>query len=240
MSFEWPPWLDHWNMLINYVGSFGIIVPTVMGRRRWDRLSSPMRAVWWYCLFWSLEAPVNLFCRKVLHNNRPMYHIDVLAETLLLAWAYYLALGAQHPRRWLLGGAAFTAIAVADATVLSGIWEMNVYAHTAETILLVVLIMFYFERWVHMPERRIGLREGMFYVSSGQMIYLTGSITGYVLMPMATSRDLQVPLGAVIDLLFLVCLGLLIEAFRVEGKRASAGPAQMVGQTLSREVSLNR
>jgi hypothetical protein len=228
MDLQVPEWVSCSSCFINYLGSFGILIPALLGWWYRARLSAPMRAVWWYCVYWSLEAPVNVYCRRVLHQNHPLHHLDVLVETWLLGWAYYEALGRRRTVWWLAAAGLFTGVVVADATVFSDIFHDNSYARTAQTMLLVTIILLYFERWIHGSFRQVQPFEGLFYVSVGQFIYYAGSITGYVLGPFAQSigGNAQSALSFVIDSLYLGCLVLLIAGFRAEGRlRAEAASA---------------
>ncbi|RTQ45265.1 hypothetical protein EJV47_25645 [Hymenobacter gummosus] len=242
MEPQIPAWVSKAHVFINYLGSFGIIIPALLGWRQRNRLPTPMHAVWWYCIYWSLEAPVNVYCRRVLHQNHPLHHVDVLVETWLLGLAYYEALGRRRQPWWLAAGAFFTAIAVADATIFSDIFHANVYARTVQTILLLACIMLYFERWIHEANRQVRPLDGMFYISAGLFIYYAGSITGYVLAPFArsVSWDAQTALGIVIDALFLGCLGLIIAGFRAERRLQVEAPTTVEANPATMTVPVRR
>ncbi|WP_345220970.1 hypothetical protein [Hymenobacter koreensis] len=148
---------------------------------RWRNLSGPARAVVWYFLFWTIEAFVDTWTRKQHLPNAYLFHISVWVETLLLGWAYHLALRNERLKSWLLlAQAVFTAVAIADATFLSGINQMNRYARVLQVVLMLVYAFAYFEQWVRELRVRSPWNDFMFVVSVGLSVYYTGSVMGYV------------------------------------------------------------
>ncbi|WP_400191889.1 hypothetical protein [Hymenobacter sp. B81] len=210
-----PDWLLTLHQGVNYLGSFGVAIPLLIGLRRWPSLSGPARALVWYFAFWTLEAPVNLWSRRVLHTNIYLYHLDSLVETWLLGWVYYRALPAPQLRRWFVpAGLIFTAVVVADATVLSGLQALNEYARIAQTVLLLTLTILYFDRYMWQLPQQSAWRDFMFVVSLGLAVYYAGSVSGYVLFSRYASLGEDNPLlyslaGLIIDSTYLVTLVLL-------------------------------
>ncbi|KAA9332392.1 hypothetical protein F0P96_13035 [Hymenobacter busanensis] len=217
---------------INRVGAYGVVVPLLIGVVRWRHLSPAGRALVWYFAFWTVEAPINFWSRRVLHTNLYLHHLDVLAETWLLAWAYYRALPAASRMRPMLLPAMglFTALCLADATVLSGLQAPNQYARLGQTLLMLSLIIGYFDAYMRQPPTQDPWRETMFVASVGLGIYFAGSITGYLLQAASSSLLLTHAAGLVIDSMYLICLLLMtLAVYRDQARRGLEQGRPVVG-----------
>lgn len=200
--------MDTLRHVLNYISTFGVILPFVIGVRRWGVLSLPARIVVGYFGFWSLEAFVDRWSRAVLHTNVYLYHVTVLVETLLLGWAYYCTLDLKLVRRtmpWL--GAAFVLIAVADAGWISGLNEVNVVTRSVQVPLMIGLTLLYFEQWVREMRAEDPWHNFMFTVSVGLAIYYAGSVMSY--LSIAPSNFASSIMSAIIDTSTIVALVLM-------------------------------
>ncbi|GAA4373656.1 hypothetical protein [Hymenobacter koreensis] len=206
-----PEWLVIASRAVNRIGGFGIAIPLLIGLWRWKYLTPPAKALVWYFAFWTVEAPINLWSRKVLHTNIYLHHLDVLVETWLLGWMYYRAFGLGRLQRWLpVMGVAFTLLALADATVLAGLNQPNAYARLGQTLLMLSVIILYFDHYM----QRISVNyhswdDTVFRVSIGLAIYYAGSITGYIFFKLTDDLMIVRTAGLLIDSLFLVALVLM-------------------------------
>ncbi|UYZ61046.1 hypothetical protein [Hymenobacter latericus] len=177
-----PEWLDILSTLLNRASMFGVLVPAVLGVWRWRSLSKPAHILVWYFAFWSADAFVDMWSRKVLHTNMYLFHVTVLVETWLLGWAYYHALQQPWVKRWLpVVGVAFTLVCLADAFWWSGLHRPNVYARAVQVVLMITLVLLYFEQWLQQLRALNPWYDFMFLVSVAQAIYYAGSVTSYLL-----------------------------------------------------------
>ena len=182
MNAPAPAWLSTVDHLIFWFGSFGVLVPLVIGLRRWRYLSPAARIIVYYFGFWSVEAFVDQWSRRVLHNNIYLYHVTVLVETLLLGWAYYQVYDLKPIRRimpWV--GAMFTWVAFVDACWLAGLYQLNRVTRAVQVVLMLTMILLYFEQWTREARAVSPWRNLMFMTSVGLAIYYTGSVMSYLL-----------------------------------------------------------
>ncbi|WP_400191887.1 hypothetical protein [Hymenobacter sp. B81] len=211
MPTDFDSWMAAATMVGQWLSSFGVLVPLALGIWRWRSLSGPARAVVWYFAFWTLEAFVDVWSRRVLHTNIYLYHVSVLVETWLLGWAYYRALSSPRLRRWFVPvGLVFTAVAVADATVLSGLDRSNQYARALQVVLMLGCALLYFEQWLHELRVREPWQDFMFLVSVGLSVYYAGSVMSYMVADSQTAANqLMHALALVINLSYLFALVLM-------------------------------
>ncbi|MCC3158390.1 hypothetical protein LJ737_14165 [Hymenobacter sp. 15J16-1T3B] len=197
--------------MLNYISSFGVFIPLIIGLRRWGSLSAPARIIVGYFGFWALEAVVDRWSRKVLHTNMYLFHVTVLVETWLLGWAYYQAYDLKPVRRvmpWV--GAVFTLVALADAFWLEGLNHENLVARAVQVPLMIIMILLYFEQWVREMRLDNPWHNFMFTVSVGLSIYYAGSVMSYL-------NDTRNPLavsvmGFIIDASYIINLVLMTGA----------------------------
>ncbi|KAA9332394.1 hypothetical protein F0P96_13045 [Hymenobacter busanensis] len=176
-----PAWIISLSNASQVASAYGIIVPLGIGLGRWRSLSGPARAVVWYFAFWAVEAVLDYWTRRQHLSNAYTFHLSVLVETWLLGWAYHRALRDARLKSWLLlAQGVFTAVALADATILSGLNQTNQYARAVQVVLMLVYALAYFEQWVRELRARSPWHDFMFLVSVGLTIYYTGSVMGFL------------------------------------------------------------
>lgn len=203
-----PAWLDTIRHLLNYISSFGVLIPLGIGLRRWKFLSLPARIIVGYFGFWALEAFVDRWSRVYLHTNVYLQHVTVLVETWLLGWAYYCTYDLKPIRRLLLPlGGVFTLVALADAFWISGLNQLNTVARSVQVVLMLLLILLYFEQWIREMSLDSPWQNLMFTTSVGLAIYYASSVMSY--LSLATGGFAGSVMSIVIDSAYTVALVLM-------------------------------
>lgn len=174
-------WMQDAQSVLNFISSFGVVVPLIIGLYGWAKLSPAARTLVVYFGFWFVEAFVDLWSRKALHTNMWLFHVTVLVETWLLGWAYYRVLDVKLVRRLLpWAGVVFTLVALADAFWINDLHHENTVARVVQVSLMLTLIMTYFEQWLREMRADSPWYDFMFMVSVGLAIYYTGSVMSYL------------------------------------------------------------
>lgn len=190
------------NAFIVRFSEWAPVIPLSIGLYRWRSLSRALQVLVLNYAFWVAQTPLNIWSRVVLHTNMYLHHFDTFLETWLLALVYYQGLSGSRLRPWiprLLVG--YSIIAIADATVLNGIYDFNPYSRAAQTLLMLCLLLWYFEHWLRrfgQPRRNY---EGLFLVSVGLTIYFTGSLTGYMFLAPRFGLYIQLVSGTLIGIM---------------------------------------
>lgn len=183
-----PVWVMTIRKMVNIVSLFGVWLPLILGIWRWRSLSKQARIVVVYFAFWAVEAFVDLWIKQNSGDNRFLYHITVFVETWLLGWAYYSSMRVEKLKRWFLPvGIIFSVVAVADAFIWSGLKQLNDYARSAQTVVLLSCCLLYFEQCVREARIQNPWWDFMFLTSVGQTVYYAGSVMSYLVMENVTS-----------------------------------------------------
>ncbi|RTQ45262.1 hypothetical protein EJV47_25630 [Hymenobacter gummosus] len=208
-----PAWLTTVSHLVFLVSSFGVVVPLAIGLRHWRLLFPAGRSIVYYFGFWTVEALVDQWSRKVLHTNVYLYHVSVLVETWLLGWAYYHTFDLKPVRRimpWV--ALVFTLVALVDFFILAGPHQLNRVTRAVQVVLMLIMVMLYFEQWTREVHTGSPWRNLMFISSVGLAVYYTGSVMGYLLQngaPTLTQRIISLLIDSTYNVaLVLMTLGL--------------------------------
>ncbi|GAB3839321.1 hypothetical protein [Hymenobacter jeollabukensis] len=203
-------WLQTTRTVLILVSGFGVWIPLLIGLWRWRSLSLPAKIIVGYFGFWAVEAVVDQWSRKVLHNNIYLYHLSVLVETWLLGWAYYHSYDLKPVRRAMLPVAlAFTLLAIADACWIAGLDHLNVVTRAVQVMIMLSLVLLYFEQWVRDMRLDNPWHNLMFLVSVGLAIYYAGSVMSYLLIDDNSSAVASLIMSVIIDITYIVALGLM-------------------------------
>jgi hypothetical protein len=177
-------WLVALSKQLNVLSVASALLPAAVGWLRRRYLNAAGRCLWGCALLGGLLfGALCEYGRIVWHNNLLFLRGQVWLETVLLAAAYYHTFTDSKRRRavpGLLG--AFTLGAVAE-TVWFMDWRVGngPYLHVAQAVLLIGLVLAYFEQVLsHPPPGPLG-RRPMFVVSVGVVLYYAGTVFVYVL-----------------------------------------------------------
>jgi hypothetical protein len=210
MDVPSPAWLKILYDQLFWISSFGVLIPFGIGLWRWRYLSPAGRIIVYYFGFWTVEAFVDQWSRKVLHTNIYLYHVTVLVETWLLGWAYYQVLDLKPVRRVMLPLAGlFSLVAFADAFWIAGLHQFNTVTRVVQVVLMLAMIMLYFEQWVRDMRTDSPWRSLMFMTSVGLAVYYTGSLMSYLLKHIGPYDTSNAVMSIIIDSSYNVALVLM-------------------------------
>lgn len=167
---------------IRFTAQLSLLLPLWIGYRRWHHLKQEHRPVFWCCVMWAVLTVVGevLFAAKQL--NLYVWNLVTVLETLFLGYAFYLALPFSKIR-WFIRLAAwvFITTAFADFFFISGLRATTTYTVALETILLVSLVLLYFERSLHDLRTTPLERHPMFVIGIGVITYFAGTVMVFLL-----------------------------------------------------------
>ncbi|OON67418.1 hypothetical protein [Hymenobacter sp. CRA2] len=177
-------WLVALSKQLNGLSVAAALLPVIVGLLQWRHLNASGRCLWACSLLASLLLGVLCeYGRIVWHNNILPLRSQVWLETVLLTAAYYYTLPDSTTRRVLPGLlAAFTLGAVVE-TVWFMDWRVGngPYLHVLQAVLLIGVVLAYFEQLLSNPPQVPLKREAMFVASVGVVCYYAGTVFVYVL-----------------------------------------------------------
>ncbi|GAB3831788.1 hypothetical protein [Hymenobacter jeollabukensis] len=176
-------WLVTLSRQLNVLSIAAALVPVAIGLLYWRHLTPTGRCLWACSLLASLLLGVMCeYGRIVWHNNILPLRSQVWLETVLLTAAYYYTF--TSPKRriipWLIG--AFTLGAIGETVWLMD-WRVGngPYLHVLQAMLLIGVVLAYFEQLLNNPSPGPLKRNPMFVASVGVMFYYAGTVFVYVL-----------------------------------------------------------
>lgn len=177
-------WLVALSKQLNTLSVVSALVPAVVGLVRRRYLTAAERCLWVCALLGNLLFGVGCeYGRIVLHNNILFLRTQVWLEAVLLGAAYYYTFTGARSRQVILALLlTFTLSAIVET-----VWFMNwregngPYLHVTQAVLLIGLILAYFEQLLSHPAQVRLLREPMFVVSVGAVLYYAGTVFVFVL-----------------------------------------------------------
>lgn len=176
-------WLVTLSNRLNALSIAAALLPVAVGLLRWRRLRPAERYLWVGALLANLLF--GALCevgRIVWHNNILILRTQVWLEAVLFGAAYYHAYTGPKRRLvpWLL--AAFTLAAVVE-TVWFMDWRVKngPYLHVGQSVLLIGLVLAYFEQLLSEAPYEPLTRQPMFLASVGVLLYYAGAALVYVL-----------------------------------------------------------
>ncbi|MCC3158154.1 hypothetical protein LJ737_12970 [Hymenobacter sp. 15J16-1T3B] len=177
-------WLVALSNQLNGLSVAAALVPVTVGLLRWRHLTSAGRCLWACSLLASLLLGVlTEYGRIVWHNNILPLRSQVWLETVLLTAAYYFTFADSKRRRavpWLLG--LFTLGAVGETVWLMDWRQGNgPYLHVLQAMLLIWVVLAYFEQLLSDPPQVPLSRNPIFVASVGVVLYYAGTVFVYVL-----------------------------------------------------------
>jgi hypothetical protein len=176
-------WLVALSKQLNGLSVAAALLPVSVGLLRWRQLPRSGRYLWACALLGGLLGVLCEYGRIVWHNNILPLRGQVWLETVLLTLAYYHAIPESRLRRaipGLLG--AFTLGAVGETVWLMD-WRVGngPYLHVLQAMLLIGVVLGYFEQVLSNPAPVRLTRHAMFVASVGVVLYYAGTVFVYVL-----------------------------------------------------------
>lgn len=152
-----------------------------MGYRRWPLLTRVFRPLVWCCAMWFGCMLVAEVTYALWNYNIGIWNLVTVLEALLIGSAFHYALDSARAAKWIRWvGAAYVVLAVAEATVVDGVWVTLRCTTLAETCGLVVLALLYFNQTLEQLRNVRLENEPMFVVSVAVLVYFAGTLVYFL------------------------------------------------------------
>lgn len=177
---------------LNTLSVVSALVPAVVGLLRRRYLTAAGRCLWACALLGNLLFGVLCeYGRIVLHNNILFLRTQVWLEAVLLGAAYYYTFAGSRSRQVVLALLLTFTLGAIVETVWFMDWRVanGPYLHVTQAVLLIGLVLAYFERLLSYPSPVRLMREPMFVVSVGAVLYYAGTVFVYVLETVLDNTD---------------------------------------------------
>ncbi|RAK65678.1 hypothetical protein [Hymenobacter edaphi] len=218
-------WLVALSKQLNVLSVAAALLPVGVGLLHWRHLTTSGRCLWVCSLLASLLlGGLCEYGRLVWHNNILPLRSQVWLETVMLTVAYYHAFTNPRRRRaipWLLG--VFTLGAVVETGWFMD-WRVGngPYLHVLQAMLLIGVVLAYFEQLLNNPTPVPLSRNPMFVASVGVMFYYAGTVFVYVLERVMRQDTDQIRMMFIVEytLRILVLNGGIAAALWLMARRA--------------------
>lgn len=208
--------------VLSYISQASIVVPLVIGFRRWRQLSPASRSIFYCCLMWLVMMSFGIFSGKFWGYNIAIWDAVDILEMWFIGLAYHRVLRFRLRRYFLPLGILYTAFALLDAFVLHGLMLPITYTTVLKSAFVVVLTLLYFEQMLR-ELRNVRLeRDPTFIISVALLLYYAGTVVALVMRAYFYEQNdlLQVQIVfAVNSVLNLVMHGLIAWGFWLAGQR---------------------
>jgi hypothetical protein len=174
----------YWLRALYFAGQASILVPVLAGLRWRRRLPPSLRLLFYCCLMWLALMSFGEYASWAWGNNNGIFQLVDILELWFIGAAYYQALHLPLRRYFLLIGVVFTALALFDFFVLSGLWQAIVqtlifkdtFTTLLKHVLVIGLVLLYFEQGL-LELRAISLwQDALFVASVGLLLFYTSTI----------------------------------------------------------------
>ncbi|WBA42078.1 hypothetical protein [Hymenobacter canadensis] len=174
----------YWLRVLYLVCQASILIPVMAGLLWRRRLPRSLRILVSCCLMWLVLMSFGEYASWAWGNNNGVYQLVDTLEPWFIGAAYYHTLRLPWRRYFPLVGVTFTVLALFDYFVLSGLWQAitqtlifnDYYATLLRYILMIGLVLLYFEQCLT-ELRRISLwQDAMFVVSVGFLLFYTSTL----------------------------------------------------------------
>lgn len=208
---------------LSFAGAFSLLLPLWFGIRQRQHLAQHHRMVLWCCFMWAILTAIGQALHAAKQPNHIVWNIVTILETILLGYAFYLVIKSPKIRRILrFSFLAFMAVAILDFFYLSGFQTTTIYTVALESLLLIGIVLIYFEQ-ILQELRTINLeRNPMFLVGIGVIIYFAGTVMIFLLQNSVVGAQ-QIMMMAMINSVLSIFLNSIIaRAFWLVGRETNS------------------
>ena len=205
--------------ILSYTSQLSLIVPLWIGYQRRHLLKPEHKAVFWCCVMWVILTVIGEILFAVKRHNIFVWNIVIVLETLLLGYAFYLALHSSTIRLFIrIAGGIFLVTAIADFFFISGLEATIIYTVALESILLITVVLLYFERSLHELRTTPLEQHPMFVIGIGVIVYFSGTPVVFLLVD--SVRGIQVVIMMMVNSVLSLIINLIIaRAFWLVGRK---------------------
>lgn len=215
-----------------------MLIPLGVAWRRRELLTGSLRTLallpaFFFITYWLMQLGIYLW-----HYNLPIAHLSTFVESLIYLKVYHDALNRPKQQKIIRGLAvAFILFALLDSFYLEGFQQINSYTNLVESILIMGLILAYFEEAAFSQHQKHLLQLPLFVASIGILLYLAGTVTVFLFTNrfITTNDELHTRLIYLLSsvLVFLLAL-LLTRAFYLVRPAAASTQIQIRRPTHSK------
>ncbi|MBC6697903.1 hypothetical protein [Hymenobacter sp. BT190] len=189
----------YWLRVLYLVCQASILLPVVVGLLWRRSLPRNLRILVNCCLMWLVLMGFSEYARLAWHNNNGVNELISILEFWFIGAAYYHTLRWPWQRYFPLIGTVFTGLALFDFFVLSHLWQAitqtlifnDTYTTLLKHILIIGLVLLYFEQ-ILLELRSTSLwQDAMFVVSVGFLLFYSGTITLFLTSHLIPGPELR-------------------------------------------------
>ena len=210
-----------------YVGQCSVMLPILIAVWRRTLLSQSLRVMLYCCLMWMTLMALGVYVGKVWHYNVFVWQLVDLLEVWFIGWAYYHVIRFRLRRHFLLIGVLYSLFALFDSFILNGLWDAalhklassNTYTVVLKNLLIIGLILLYFEQTLRDLRNTMLEYEPMFIISVALIVFFAGTVVMFLIrfdIKDSTEYTMTLPVDTVLN---LVLHGLLARAFWLAGRQ---------------------
>lgn len=159
-----------------------VLLPTLIGTFRWKKLSKAQQVTTYLLGFISINQLVANILSYIYHlPNLPLYHLYILVESVGLILIFKYRFQKHIPASYFHWFAGILGVFnLFNVFVLEHYMQMPVYSRTVESLVIIILAIYYF--YVIMQEVKIKFieRSFWFWLSFGLLIYFTTNLFLFV------------------------------------------------------------
>ncbi|MBO0360207.1 hypothetical protein J0X19_19755 [Hymenobacter sp. BT186] len=205
--------------VLSYSSQLALLVPLWIGYQRRHLLKPEHKAVFWCCVMWAILTVVGEILFAAKRHNLFVWNIVTVLETLLLGYAFYLALNSRIIRSFIrIAAGLFIVTATADFFFISGLEATTIYTVALESILLITVVLLYFERSLHELRTTPLEQHPMFVIGIGVIVYFAGTTMVFLLKD--SVRGIQMVMMMMVNSVLSFVLNLVIaRAFWLVGRK---------------------
>ncbi|MCC2548177.1 hypothetical protein LJY25_17135 [Hymenobacter sp. BT175] len=215
-------WVIPFSAKLETVAYLSAALPLAVAWRRRHLLSPPLQVLFWIPVYILIASGIAWYLSHKYYYNLPFIHLTTVVETLLYILVYYRALAAPRTRYYIkLATVGFLVFAAFDSFYLEGMQQINSYTNALETFIIISLALLYFEQTLHDLSAARLERDPLFLASVGIVLYLTGTVTIYLLMARTVTDEDELTYSAmsiITSLLLLLLCGMLTWSFLMAGR----------------------
>lgn len=217
--------------ILSYGSQLSLLVPLWIGYQRRHLLKPEHKAVFWCCVMWIILTVIGEILFAASRNNLFVWNIVTVLETLLLGYAFYLALNSTKIRLFIrIAAGIFMVMAIADFFFISGLDATTIYTVALESILLISVVLLYFEHSLHELRTTPFEQHPMFVIGIGVIVYFAGTTMVFLLVD--SVHGIQKAMIMMVNSVLSLIINLIIAlAFWLVGRKPVSLLAQLKTHT---------
>jgi hypothetical protein len=177
---------DHIVSFVMEIASWFVYVPFIMVIYRWIKgpeLSFESKVISGYIFLAVITEIAASLMGVFVPNNLPVLHVYTLLQFLIVAWLYKpIMTGRIMSLVWGLFTVAFLLASIYNSLFIQSVWEFNGYARAAESLIIVLFVLWYFRKLLFSEDAVKPLQDiPMFWISTGMFFYFSACFFVFLL-----------------------------------------------------------